>query len=89
MSDARAWLALVVVLGLGCAGHDDLPACLAHTDCAAEEVCQFGANVCLPLPDPGGTCADDYRLDTCATASCTACADCIAACVPRWRDYAN
>lgn len=59
--------------------------CTAHDDCAnLGMVCIFSTGTCAPACD-GGFCSDcgpGSLCDGCATSSCPACADCMAACVP-------
>ena len=56
--------------------------CESHDDCASSEVCLFGESPrCVPHCDQGKSCPSDTCCDSCATASCPTCLDCVAACV--------
>jgi hypothetical protein len=51
--------------------------------CPLDEVCIFVAQQCAPACD-SAACADPNMVcDFCATGSCCACQDCVAACVPK------
>jgi hypothetical protein len=52
--------------------------------CAMGFVCHQPTGACLVGCVPGGeaACPTDFTCDPCATSSCPACEDCVAACVP-------
>ncbi|MCC6526895.1 MAG: hypothetical protein IT373_29870, partial [Polyangiaceae bacterium] len=57
-------------------------ACDNHDDCAGTEVCVYWQQSCAPTCTPGSTdCGPSLYCDACATSSCPACNDCLAACV--------
>jgi hypothetical protein len=57
--------------------------CDDHDDCASDEVCLYGMEICAPACDStNSTCANPNQVcDGCATSSCPGCEDCRGACV--------
>jgi hypothetical protein len=57
--------------------------CAGNDDCGANEVCLTGTGKCAVKCTPGkaGNCSASTTCDPCATSTCPACDDCVAACV--------
>lgn len=57
-------------------------ACDNHDDCGANDLCLYFQNTCAQACTVGGNeCGANAFCDACATSSCPACNDCLAACV--------
>jgi hypothetical protein len=79
----RSLWAIAAAFTLSCGGPlSSSTECDEPEDCAEGEVCLFGLNECHQRCDPGGdsACPLGQSCKECATGSCPACRDCVAAC---------
>lgn len=67
--------------GLSC-DEDETKYRACESGCTAAEVCWYSRDICVPKPDPAGSCPPDYVYAECATGSCPMCRDCVPACLP-------
>jgi hypothetical protein len=76
-----AAVALAAAAGFSC-NEDEAQYRACESGCTATEICWFARDICVPKPDPAGTCPADFVYRDCATGSCPTCRDCVAACLP-------
>jgi hypothetical protein len=56
--------------------------CDDNDPCPPNQVCQFGANTCIPTCNSDGSCQDPNLIcSDCVTGSCCGCDDCVSACL--------
>lgn len=69
--------------GSSATGGTGPTACDDHADCGPEGVCLFASGTCAAACDGFcASCGAGSICNECASSSCPACADCLAACVP-------